>query len=209
MQLLAKLSARLFARPAPIDSSRALADFIDSRAAFLCQKGTVEFCRVRAGVYWQKLFSEEEFQAALELSRWHAYPACYALVAQMVEGALREPAGIRRLKLADALTELSRATFASYPQPAGTDPHFWDAALLLVRDHLSALQGEPVQPVRQISDPLARVVFEALPIHPQLLANDYDYIYNFLRMNVLRAHEDFIARVDAGAVVDDLVGPAS
>jgi hypothetical protein len=46
---------------------------------------------------------------------------------------------------------------------------------------------------------LARKVFEAVPIHPSLLTNDYDYIFNFLRMNLLRAHEDFLARVDRNA----------
>ncbi|TIU25236.1 MAG: hypothetical protein E5W53_10535, partial [Mesorhizobium sp.] len=86
MGLLNDLLPAFLRKPQPIVSVDDLADFMDSRAAFLAQKSIVEFCRVRAGVYWQKLFSEKEFQAALNHSRWRAYPACYAIVAEMVEG---------------------------------------------------------------------------------------------------------------------------
>ncbi|RUV71057.1 hypothetical protein EOA88_28015, partial [Mesorhizobium sp. M5C.F.Ca.IN.020.14.1.1] len=78
MGLLTNLLPEFLRKPQPIGSVSDLADFMDSRAAFLAQKSIVEFCRVRAGVYWQKLFSEKEFQASLNHSRWRAYPACYA-----------------------------------------------------------------------------------------------------------------------------------
>ena len=55
------------------------------------------------------------------------------------------------------------------------------------------------------SDPMARLVFEAVPIHPNLLTNDYDYIFNFLRMNILRAHEDLLELADRAAIVDELL----
>ena len=87
-------SPACFARPIRSRMRPALAAFMDSRAAFLAQKCVVEFCRVRAGVYWQKLFSEKEFQEALDTSRWRAYPPAFAMVAEMVEGALREAAGL-------------------------------------------------------------------------------------------------------------------
>ena len=47
-----------------------------------------------------------------------------------------------------------------------------------------------------------------VPIHPKLLTNDYDYIFNFLRMNLLRAHEDFLAQADRNALADELLGVA-
>ena len=71
----------------------------------------------------------------------------------------------------------------------------------------SPRQGLP-RPVREIPDPLARMVFETLPIHPDLLTSDYDYIFNFLRMNILRAHEDLLELADRPAITDELLGSA-
>jgi hypothetical protein len=181
---------------------------MDSRAAFLAQKGIVEFCRVRAGVYWQKLFSEAEFKEALDRSCWLAYPPCYAMVAEMVEGALREAAGLRQRGLPAALEEIARATFAKYPAPAGSGEAFWAEAAELVHGRLAATQAGPPRPVREIPKPLARNVFKVLPIHPDLVTHDSDYIFNFLRMNILRAHEDLLEQGDLHALADELLGPA-
>ena len=47
--------------------------------------------------------------------------------------------------------------------------------------------------MREMPKPMARMVFDALPIHKEIVTHDYDYIFNNLSMNLLRAHEDFIA----------------
>jgi hypothetical protein len=206
MGVLDTLFPGFLRKAAPIGDAAQLADFMDSRAAFLAQKCIVEFCRVRAGVYWQKLFSEKDFQEALDHARWRAYPACYAMVAEMVEGAMREPAGLRQRGLPAALEKLALASFARYPVPAGSPASFWDDGAGLVRQRLAATQSGPPRPVRELPDPLARTVFRMVPIHPKLLTNDYDYIFNFLRMNLLRAHEDFLAQADRGALADELLG---
>lgn len=206
MGLLSTLSASLFGRPAPIATADALADFIDSRAAFLCQKCVVEFCRVRAGVYWQKLFTEEEFIAELGKANWKAYPPAVAMLAEMVEGTLREPAGLRQRKLPQALGGICREVFARHTLPPSLPPDFWDEAIALVDSRLEATQDSAPRPVRLIPDPLARMVFDALPIHRNIVTNDYDYIFNNLRMNLLRFHSDFIDGMDGPALADDLLG---
>ena len=208
MGVLDDLLPGFLRKAAPIVDADELADFMDSRAAFLAQKCIVEFCRVRAGVYWQKLFSEKEFQEALDHSRWRAYPACYAMVAEMVEGALREAAGLRQRGLPAALEKLALASFSKYPVPEGSPASFWEDAAELTRQRLAATQIGPPRPVRELPEPLARTVFKMVPIHPKLLTNDYDYIFNFLRMNLLRAHEDFLAQADRSALADELLGAA-
>jgi hypothetical protein len=179
---------------------------MDSRAAFMAQKCVVEFCRVRSGVYWQKLFSEKEFQDELAKSRWRSYPATFAMIAEMVEGTLREAAGVRRRKLPGVLTAASRSIFAKYPVPDGLDADFWEKAAQLVAERLEQTQSAAPRPIRVVPDPTARLVFKALPIHQDILTRDYDYIFNNLRMNLLRTHEDFIAAVDAPVLTNDLLG---
>jgi hypothetical protein len=48
------------------------------------------------------------------------------------------------------------------------------------------------------------LVFESLPIHPTIVRNDADYIHNNIRMNLLRAHEDFLASADPDRLVASL-----
>lgn len=206
MGVVDAVMGRIFRRREMIDSAAGLADFMDSRAAFMAQKCVVEFSRVRAGVYWQKLFSEKEFQDALDLSRWRSYPPAFSMITEMVESSLREPAGVRRRHLGGALTALAGRTFARYPLPVGLEADFWEKAKSLVADRLGAIEGEASRPVREMADPTARMVFDALPIHQDLLTNDYDYIFNNLRMNLLRTHEDFINSADLSALANDLLG---
>lgn len=206
MGLLDRLGSSFFGRAAPIDSADRLADFIDSRAAFMCQKCVVEFCRVRAGVYWQKLFSEEEFIDQLGKANWKAFPPAVGMLGEMVEGVLREPAGLRQRALPQALGATCRTVFSRHPVPDGFPANFWEAAAALVDERLQATQLSSPRPVRAIPDPLAKLVFQALPIHESIVTNDYDYIFNNLRMNLLRFHSDFLDAVDAPALVGDLLG---
>jgi hypothetical protein len=204
--LLDTVTAGLFRKAEPIADAAGLADFMDSRAAFMAQKCVVEFCRVRAGVYWQKLFSEKEFQAELAKSRWLSYPPAYAMVAEMTEGALRPAAGMRQRKLPGVLTDMARQTFSRYKVPEGVADDFWTEAAGLVETRLAATQAGPPRPVRDIPDPTARKVFDALPIHKEIVTNDYDYIFNNLRMNLLRAHEDLLKTGNLDAIANDLLG---
>jgi len=196
----------LFRSPDRIEDAEGLARFMDARAAFLAQKCVVEFCRVRSGVYWQKLFSEKEFQEALSRSRWRSYPAAYAMVAEMVEGALRETAIDRQRKLPGVLARIAESTFGGYGVPAGEDTEFWARSLALVEERLAATQVGAPRPVREIPEPVARLIFDALPLHKAIVTHDYDYIFNNLRMNLLRAHEDLLKVGNLPAITEDLLG---
>jgi len=198
--------AGVFGRPERIVDADGLASFMDGRAAFLAQKCVVEFCRVRAGVYWQKLFSEPEFKQAMSRSRWRSYPAAYAMVAEMAEGALREVAGDRQRKLPGVLAHIAEKTFERYGIPEGSDADFWTKSLALVEERLAATQLGPPRPVREMPEPAARIVFDALPLHKDIVTRDYDYIFNNLRMNLLRAHEDLLKAGDLPAIAEDLLG---
>ncbi len=205
--LAEKVMSGLFRKPEPIADGAALGRFIDSRAAFLAQKGIVEFCRVRAGIHWQKLFAEDEFRRALTRSTWQAYGPTLALVCEMVEAALRPHAGIDRQRAAHAILAIARDRYLAYPLPAGFTAEQWSEGLELVVRAIEARQGEASRPVRHMPREMARLVFAALPLHPAIVTNDADYIHNNLRMNLLRAHDDFLAAADLPALARDLLRP--
>jgi len=72
-----------------IADAASLASFLETRTAFLVQKTTWEYARARAATNYEKLFKEEEFITAVNLSCWSNYPHCLTHEAQMVEGVLR------------------------------------------------------------------------------------------------------------------------
>lgn len=206
MGLIDNLVSTVFRKDPPIATAAGLVDFLDARAAFLAQKCVVEFCRVRAGVYWQKLFSEEEFREKLTASCWQSYPPAVAMLAEMLEGTLRPAAGLRQRRLPDAIEAVAAAAFERHPLPAGEPDDFWTKARELARERLQATQSDAPRPVRLMAEPMARLIHRALPIHQSLVGHDYDYIRNNLRMNLLRAHEDFLKAADLQALADDLLG---
>ena len=104
---------------------RRSATFVDENAAFLMQKGLYEFSRARAGHYAKVLFREPKFQAAVEVARWRAYPLGLAIVAEAVEGVLRERIGGERGEVLRALSELVLAAFDRYPVPAALGSDEW------------------------------------------------------------------------------------
>lgn len=209
MSLIGRIASAFSGKIEPVASRDDLATFMDSRAAFLAQKCIVEFCRVRAGVYWQKLFSEAEFKEELNRSTWRAYPHTFAMVAEMVEGTLREHAGLRQRRLPQALVALAVEAFAKYPVPADEPADFWQGAATLLGERLDQTQGSAPRPVRQMPKPGARAVFDILPIHKDIVTRDYDYIFNNLRMNLLRAHEDFLKAARPEEIVADLLGQSN
>jgi hypothetical protein len=206
MGFLDNLVSAVFRKDPPIATAADLADFLDARSAFLAQKCVVEFCRVRAGVYWQKLFSEEEFREKLTASCWQSFPPATAMLAEMIEGEIRPAAGLRQRHLPAAIENVAASVFARYPLPAGAPDDFWQEARQLVSERLEATQAGAPRPVRKVAEPMAKLIHRALPIHKDIVEHDYDYIRNNLRMNLLRAHEDFLKVADLGALADDLVG---
>jgi hypothetical protein len=197
--------SRLFGTEEAIADTERLAHFMDSRSAFLAQKCVVEFCRVRSWVHWEKLFGEPEFQERLTRARWRSYVPAFAIVTEMVEGALRPAAGSSSPALTDALVDLSRSVFSRYEVPRGERSSFWEEAVELVQTRLHFVQGAPPRPVRQIPEPLARAIYDALPLNREMIADDYDYIFNNLRMNALRIHDDFLNLVEPGRLLPDLL----
>lgn len=181
--------------------------FVSSRTSFTAQKCITEFCRVRAGVHWEKLFREQEFGDALLASTWASFTPVLAMLMEMVEGVLRGPAGASGDEVRARLVDLGGNIRAGMTLPPQADETLWKSQSDMVADALARASLAAPRPVRQIPSPLADTVFKLLPLHESVVANDDDYIFNNLRAGLLRAHDDFIAKADPSALVRSLTRP--
>lgn len=204
MHLLSSIFDRLRPHRQRIETTEQLAHFIGSRAAFVSQKCVTEFCRVRAGANWQQLFGEAEFQTALIRSTWMSYTPALAMLCEMVEGMLR-PHAADPAEMRGRLVRLATDIRDGLALPQEVEREAWSTQSGLVADRLAHAALAAPRPVRHLADPLARNVFQALPLHANLLTNDFDYIFNNLRMNLIRAHDDLEAVADPKRIADSLV----
>lgn len=191
-----------FRRKPPIRDTAGLADFIDENAAFLMQKGIYEYSRARAGHYAKVLFGESGFRAAVEESRWRAYPLGLALVAEMVDTRLRPVVGVATSSA--ALRDIVLSVFDRYPVPAAIGPEAWAASRAELRERLDRIGLHPPKRVIDIPEPFADTYFACMPIHEKLRGSDFPTIKSYLKVTLSNIHDELTKRMDVGAVATAL-----
>lgn len=191
-----------FRRKPPIRDTAGLADFIDENAAFLMQKGIYEYSRARAGHYAKVLFGESGFRAAVEESRWRAYPLGLALVAEMADTVLRPVVGAAAAN--EAVREIALSVFDRYPVPAAIGPEAWAASRAELRERLDRIGLHPPKRVIDIPEPFAEVYFACMPIHEKLRGSDFPTIKSYLKVSLSNIHDELTKRMDVDAVATAL-----
>jgi hypothetical protein len=194
-----------FRRKPRIGDRAALAQFIDENAAFLVQKGIYEYARARAGHYAKVLFGEPEFQAAVEVARWRAYPLGLTMVAEAVEGALNAHGAQRQAEL-EALGALVLAVFDRYPVPAALEEQEWKEHRAELARRLQLIGLHPPKRVMDIPEQWAQAYFDLMPIHEKLRGRDFPTTRNYLRVTLCNIHAELVERLDLPAVTASLGG---
>lgn len=179
-----------------------LRDLVASRSAYVVQKCTIEYCRARSGLMWDKLFLEQAFLDALEFSRWEAFEAVLADTTLIVEGKLRchasDPAG-----MVGPLAELARDALYAYDLPAHRAAG-WDDVIADLRTRLARAQLAAPQLSYEIARTAGRRVYGTLPIHPTLTNHDEELVTNNIRLNLTRVAEDMTGQLRPGEILGDL-----
>lgn len=194
---------KLFRGPEPVTSRSELAEFLAGEAAFLAQKSTIEYCRARAGLLWQKLFAENAFIEALERCRWEAYALVLADMTVLAEGRLRAHSAPVPLALAEALGDLYEEILNSHPLPAHRGD--WHDRIETLRQRLGRAQLASPGRTDEIAGVSGRAIFDLLPIHPSLRGHDRLMIFNHIRFGMLTFAERFDRRVDGRTVAVSLL----
>jgi hypothetical protein len=189
-----------FRRKPAIRDAAAVAAFVDENAAFLMQKGIYEYSRARAGHYAKVLFREPGFHAAVEVARWRAYPLGLAMVAEAVEGVLRERIGGERITVLQTLSEHVLAGFDRYPVPSALGTDEWRELRAELARRLQLIGLHPPKRVIDIPEQWAQAYFDLMPIHEKLRGRDFPTTRNYLRAVLCNIHDEFVQRLDLPAV---------
>jgi hypothetical protein len=190
-------------RPALADLD-ALAAFIDEQAAFLVQKGLHEYSRARAGHYAKVLFNEEGFLAALEESRWRAYPLGLAMVGEIVEGVLRRHAAEDTARHLQGMSGLVLSVFDRYPPPAALGAQAWREARGELKGRLQLLGLHPPKRAIDVPGPYARTYWDLMPIHKEIRSRDFATTHSYLKVMLCNIHDELTTRADLPALARQL-----
>jgi hypothetical protein len=189
----------------PIRDGHQLAQFIDENSAFLIQKGMYEYSRARAGHYAKVLFTEPEFQEALERSRWKAFPLGLAMVGELVEGVLRPlAADADRTQQLEFLRALVLSVFDRYQTPATLGEASWSQLRADLARRLQLIGLHPVKRSFDIAGPFAKAYFDLMPIHRKLRASEFPTLHSYLKVTLCNIHDELTKRLDAEAMADSL-----
>jgi hypothetical protein len=189
-----------FRRKPAIRDAAAVAAFVDENAAFLMQKGIYEYSRARAGHYAKVLFREPEFHAAVEVARWRAYPLGLAIVAEAVEGVLREGIHGERGEVLQILTDQVLAAFDRYPSPDALGTDEWRELRAELVRRLQLIGLHPPKRIIDIPEQWTQAYFDLMPIHEKLRGRDFPTTRNYLRAQLCNIHEEFVQRLDLPAL---------
>jgi hypothetical protein len=181
-----------------------LSQFVEEQAAFLVQKGIYEYSRARAGHYSKVLFAESGFHAAVDLSRWQAFPLGLAMVGELVEGILARTPGADRTAQSAALRALVLSVFDRHPTPPSIAPERWRELRSELAGRLGRIGMHPPKPAMDISEPYADSYFSLMPIHEKLRGQDAPTLRSYLRVTMCNISDELTKRIDAPAVVSAL-----
>jgi hypothetical protein len=190
-------------RRQPVARLPDLVELMAGQAAYVTQRTVIEYCRARSGLHWEKLFAEPAFAGRLEVCRWEGYALLLAEIAELVQIRLRRAGtGGPEAHLA-ALVRAAQAALARHPPPAHRAS--WDDAAEAVARHLARALIAAPRPVHLMGMQSADVLFELVPIHPDLRRHDRAMFRNSLRFAICGAHEEIGRRLDLPALEQALL----
>ena len=195
-------------RREPIATRDGFDDFLDANGAFLVQRCLYEYARGAAAYNWQPLMGEPIFQAAMERSRWLAYPLGVAAVAEVAEGVLRPAAGARAPALAEAVERASSRVLGRQEPPVAVDTEEWRVAREDAEHRVARAKLAAPREVRIVAGGIAREVFNLIPIVEQFRGRDPYMAKNNLAVALIAIHTEFVERADGAALVGALVPAA-
>jgi hypothetical protein len=150
------------------------------------------------------MLADPGFQAALDRSRWRAFPLGLAMVGETIETVLAPHAGADRRSELDPLIKLVLSIYDRYPRPAALTEEEWTAGRADLALHLERLSTHPPKRVIDIPVPFAERYFAMMPFDKAFLTPDAPTARSFMQLQLVKVQEELMNRMDADAMVKQL-----
>ncbi|MBM3486301.1 MAG: hypothetical protein FJX67_06665 [Alphaproteobacteria bacterium] len=192
-------------RPPPITDAPALRTYAKQNAAFIAQKSSIDYCRVKAGTFSYQLFTEKEFLDALTRCRWEGFALVLADILIVIEAFLRPPSDREARTVAARLMPWYADILATEPIPAHRPDGWGEAVTRFEARFAAAVAKAPGRPA-DIARVSGQALYAVLPIHTNHRELDQDMVVAGVQFRMVSLWQTMERRVDRAAVCDDLLG---
>lgn len=190
--------------PPPLTCRAEFKQFVKGEAAYLAQKSVIGYCRVKTMYDFDKLMQEPAFRDGLDAARWRAFALTLGDVLVLAEQILRPGEEGARLRLADRLVEIYHEALNEEAAESGAVLSADENAGFASRMHRMRIGKCAPQ---HISHETARVIHEAVPIHPDLKRLDLEIIDNDLSFQLVALSSTMRRRMVKAQLLAALLGP--
>lgn len=206
--LFKRIYAVLFNR-SDLDTLEKLKTYLERSAAYLTYKNVQEYSRSRAGVHWNTLLDEGEFQIALEKSKWITFAISAELVGEMVLIVLRQKTRADPQDLAGMLGVTLKQILEEHSKISSGPSVEWINSTNSILQKMRTGALVPPKPVSDIVAGHVPKIFASLPVHKRLHGHDELYLLKGLRFNLQQLHHEFTIKANCKALAKDALASQS
>ena len=186
-------------RKGPVDSVESLADFVQTRAAYVTQTSLYGYIKNRMGIKYPEMFADETMAKSINIAKWRTYGSCIADLA--IFSAASVGCGER-------LTHEEMTGLARHCYDYSVGESFDDDDALSLRDEIATTFEQRLQEADWntaadgenafLNSPVDLI--RNAPIADELKAFDMDIVINSTRFRWRDIRSQLRSRLDAVAV---------
>ena len=186
----------------PVTTRQELADFINSRAAYVSQVTLYTYVKARAGTQYPKLFENANFLTSLRIARWHIYGAAVCDLTLFSAAQLYVHAGFSAEKARDFATSILEDILPNYRQDDIDKSQFVEmCARGKQRASMADWDSIAIGPAAFQSS--SDAVFRWAPIADELKCDDEEIVRNSIHLRWIGVRRDLKEVFQHAAIADD------
>lgn len=186
--------------PQPIDSSEALAAYLNERASFIAQTSLYGYLRTRTGMRYPELFDDDPFVASINIAKWHVWLDCLSDLAVYAGSRLAQQAPRAMPQVARMMTELVDGILAETGTPGEAGEEFVSHAAR-VRDRVARTDWLSVGPDEAAFTESPTGLVRWAPVMDELKELDEAIVRNSVRFRWQEIRREFASLIDPEAVL--------
>jgi hypothetical protein len=188
------------ARMGPIDTPEALAQFLDTRAAFIAQTSLYGYLRTRMGMRYPELFADDAFVEGVNIAKWQIWLDCLSDVSVYAGSRIAQQFPRETPRVAEMMGGLIDDILARTGQPHDAGKEFLSHSQS-VRDRIARTDWLAVGDLDAAFTRSPASVVRWSPIVDELKALDEEIVLNSVTFRWQEVRRAFTRHLDAGAII--------
>ena len=188
----------------PFDSVDKLAEFVQTRAAYVAQTSLYGYLKTRMGTRYRVMFEDDVYSQSINFAKWRIYASCLADLAVFAAATTADKSGLDEEQTTDLARHLFDSAIAADFHEA-EDPELVEtitgdfSARLKLTDWSTAGKGETA------FEKSPNDLIKWAPVADELKQLDEEIVVNSTRFRWRDVREQLRTRIDAQAIANDWV----